>query len=279
MDFVTSAQGAQRFRYHDAGTGPAVVLLHGFPDGPESWAATSELLVDAGYRVITPFLRGYHSDTRVPGRAYGRDEIGGDVIGLLDALELDRAVIAGHDWGSSAAWSALRLASERIDGIVAIAVPHPASLKPSLSLMWQTRHFAYFKLPFSDQRTARNDLAYIERLYDRWAPKWTAEERRSTVARAKEILGDDDVLHEALEWYRDLSLKPDPANEFRVGCPGLLVTGAEDFPGVNEAFERTTAWFDAPAELLTIPNAGHWPHREGQQQFHDGLLAFLTSLS
>ena len=175
-------------------------------------------------------------------------------------------------------WSTVASYPERVNAIVPIAIPHPAELKPSLTLGWQTRHFGYFKAPLSDQRTARDNFAYIDTLYDRWAPSWTGPDRDSTVARAKELLSDPIVLHEALQWYRDLSLKPDPANDFRVTCPGLLVAGANDFDGVLEATRASIDRFDAPAEMLTIAGAGHWPHREGETEFIDRLVSFVASV-
>ena len=283
MDYVTGPatagdDSAQQFRYSDSGEGPAVVLLHGFPDGPESWETTRQALVAAGNRVVVPYLRGYHPDTIVEGRPYGDVHAGGDVIWLLDHLGIDRATLVGHDWGASAVWSAVCSFPERVNGIVPIAIPHPATLKSSLKLGWQARHFGYFKAPLSDVRTARNDLAYIDTLYERWAPDWVGPERDSTVARAKGLLSDPVVLHEALQWYRDLSLKPDPANDFRVECPGLLVAGGSDFESVLEATHTSTEHFDAPVEVLTIEGAGHWPHREGEREFIDRLITFVASL-
>lgn len=282
MDFVTepstAADNVQRFRYSDSGDGPVVMLLHGFPDGPESWENTRAALVDAGNRVIVPFLRGYHPDTLVEGRSYGRVHIGGDIVWLLDELGVDRATLVGHDWGASAVWSAACAYPERIDGIVPIAIPHPDTLRPSLTLAWQTRHFGFFKAPFSDQRTAHNDFAYIDTLYDRWAPNWRGADRDSTVARAKDLLSDPVVLHEALQWYRDLSLRPDPANDFRVACPGLLVVGGDDFDGLVDSTEASAERFDARAEVLVVDGAGHWPHREGEPEFIDRLVAFVASL-
>ncbi len=275
MDFITSDGPGQRFRYADVGDGPVVVLLHGFPDLPESWSKTAAAVAAGGNRVLVPFLRGYHRDTIVEGRGYGRREIGDDVITLLDLLKVDAAILVGHDWGASAAWSALGAHADRVNGIVPIAIPHPAEIKPSPKLAWQTRHFGYFKAPMSDRRTARSNFAYIDTLYQRWAPAWKSAERSEAIARIKTAFGDPDVLHHALQWYRDLSLKPDPSNDFRVACPGLIVAGGNDFDGVLTAMETTVDRFDGPIELVTIAGAGHWPHQEAHEQFLAALLTFI----
>ncbi len=278
LEFETLEHDGRKVRVASVGQGTPVVLLHGFPDGPDSWAATAELLAGAGHRAVVPYLRGYHPDTIVAGRSYGRSELGEDVVHLLDALGLERAVLVGHDWGAACVWSAYRAAPDRALGVVPIAIPHPASMKPSLRLLWGARHFFSFKLPWSDQRTKRNSFAYLDTLYDRWSPNWRGESREQVVAGAKQLFSDDRVLHEALQWYRDRSLRPDPSNRFDLSCPGLLVMGAEDFGGDPEPYERSAKRFAEPAEILSVAGAGHWPHREGEDEFHERLLAFVGRL-
>lgn len=278
MEFTESTINNQTFRYADIGTGLPVVLLHGFPDGPESWAETASAIVLAGHRAIVPYLRGYHPSTITPGRPYRRAEVGADVIGLLDVIGIDAAVLVGHDWGAAAVWNAVSVSPERVLGVVPIAIPHPAALKPSPKMMWQTRHFMNLKGPLSNQRTARSNFKYLETLYDRWAPNWSSSERDQALERARAIMSDPAVLNETLQWYRDLKFSPDPANNFRVTCPGLLVAGSEDFDGVLEAISKSQKRFDAPVELLTIDGAGHWPHREGSEEFTASLLTFLGKL-
>jgi len=279
VDFETLEHDGRKIRLADVGQGTPVVLLHGFPDGPESWAQTAAALADAGHRAIVPFLRGYHGDTIVPGRGYSRADFADDIVHLLDALGLDDAVLVGHDWGASFVWSTLSAHPERVRAVVPIAIPHPACLKPSLGLLWGVRHFFYFKAPASDQRAARNDFTYIEQLYRRWSPDWTGAARDDAVARIKEMFRDPAVLHEALQYYRDLSLKPDPSSNFRVACPALLVAGTADFDGNLEPYQASVARCDGAAELLAVEGAGHWPHREGEHEFIEQLIALVDGVS
>ena len=278
MEFETVEHDGRSVRFASLGSGTPVVLLHGFPDGPESFESIAQALADAGHRAIVPFLRGYHPDTIAPGRAYGRAEFADDVVHLLDAVGEEAAVIAGHDWGAAIAWAALAAHPERVRAVAPIAIPHPACLKPSPNLVWGVRHFFYFKLPWSDRRAARNDFAYIERLYRRWAPNWSGPSRNTALGGAKRRFADPAVLHEALQYYRDLSLKPDPASRFRPGCPGLIVMGGDDFGGDRRPYEASVEQFDAPAELLVVEGAGHWPHLEGEAEFIERLLALVGSL-
>jgi len=108
-----------------AGNGPAVVLLHGFPEIGYSWRHQIPVLAEAGYRVLAPDLRGYGwSDAPDGVDAYTIDQLVGDVIGLLDAHEIDEAVIVGHDWGALIApWVAL-FRPDRVRGVALLSVPY-----------------------------------------------------------------------------------------------------------------------------------------------------------
>ena len=106
----------------------------------------AQALVEAGYRTIVPYLRGYHPDTFVPGRPYDALTLAEDAVGLLDALSIDSASLVGHDWGATLVYGAAALAPERVDALVAIAIPHPLTLKPrnalqALGLAVLARHF------------------------------------------------------------------------------------------------------------------------------------------
>jgi pimeloyl-ACP methyl ester carboxylesterase len=91
---------------HESGSGPAVVLCHGFPEFAYSWRRQIPALAAAGFRVIAPDQRGYGgSDAPAPVEAYDLEHLTGDLVALLDALGLERAVFAGHDWGGFVAWA------------------------------------------------------------------------------------------------------------------------------------------------------------------------------
>lgn len=281
--FQNITRNGQTWRYHDAGAGPAVVLFHGFPDTPHSYAGIADALNGAGYRTIVPYLRGYHADTLVPGRAYDALSLAEDVVGLLDALELESASLVGHDWGAILVYGATAIAPERVDAIVPIAIPHPKTLKPrsalqAAGLLFMSRHFLYFQLPWCEAGTRRNDFAYIESLYRRWAPRWKGPERDAALARAKEAFSDPAVLTGAIDWYRGMFAKTDrPLG--RLGGPmqtrGLMVVGGKDFGGHLGPYKKSQTFFEGGAEILVMPGAGHWPHREDEAKFIAALIRFL----
>jgi pimeloyl-ACP methyl ester carboxylesterase len=282
-EFETASVGSQAWRYRDSGQGRPVVLMHGFPDTPQSYARIARSLNQAGYRTILPYLRGYHPDTIVPGRPYDAVSIAEDAIGLLDALGLESAVLVGHDWGASLIYGAAALAPERVDAIVPIAIPHPSTLKPrnalqALGLLVMARHFLYFQLPWSESGTRRNDFKYVETLYHRWAPDWQGPERDAAVARAKEAFSTPEALRAAIDYYREVSTKLDRRLSGPIACRGLMVAGGRDFGGHLGPYKKSLCLFEGGAELLVMPEAGHWPHREDESQFTDKLLRFLREL-
>ncbi|NNC74683.1 MAG: alpha/beta hydrolase [Acidimicrobiia bacterium] len=123
MDLVTV--GGVELNVLDEGTGPAIVLLHGFPELAYSWRHVVGPFVDAGYRVIAPDLRGFGGSSKPDQvEAYGLEHLVGDVLGLIDALDLGRPTVVGHDWGAVIAWSLAVMHPDRIDKLVSLNVPY-----------------------------------------------------------------------------------------------------------------------------------------------------------
>jgi len=283
LEFENATRGAQTWRYSDSGTGRAVVLLHGFPDTPQSWAGIARSLNQAGYRTVVPYLRGYHPDTLVAGRPYDALHIAEDAIGLLDALGLESAVLVGHDWGASVVYGAAALAPDRVEAIVPIAIPHPRTLKPkntlqALGLLVIARHFVYLQLPWAEAGTRRRNFQYVDTLYRRWAPSWKGPEREAAVQRAKTAFATPAVLQGALAYYRAVRAKIDPRVLGPIRCSGLMVAGGRDFGGHLGPYQKSRGLFEGGAEVVVVPEAGHWPHREAESQFTDSLLRFLDQL-
>ena len=104
--------------------GPAVLLLHGWPDSHRLWRHQVPGLTAAGFRTVAPDLRGFGASDRPEDvAAYGLARIIGDVLGVLDHLGLDRVHVVGHDWGAAVAWALTALVPDRVDHLVAAASP------------------------------------------------------------------------------------------------------------------------------------------------------------
>jgi len=121
----------------ETGTGPAVVLLHGFPELAYSWRHQVPALVAAGFRVIAPNQRGYGQSSRPHEiEAYDIDALASDVVGLMDALGVEQGVVIGHDWGAPVAWHTALRHPDRVRAVGSLSVPHSRRAPgPPLSLM------------------------------------------------------------------------------------------------------------------------------------------------
>jgi pimeloyl-ACP methyl ester carboxylesterase len=275
MDFQTISGGGQQYLASTAGEGPDLVLLHGFPDTPYSWDEIEQVLVGAGWRVTVPWLRGYRQETIVAGRGYDPETLGRDVLGLLDAVGASSAVLVGHDWGALSTYSAAALAPQRVRAIATFGIPHPSVLERSPAALWAVRHFLLLKLPWAERVCRRNDFAYLDRLYRRWAPSWFGPERDESLSRAKQALSSPATLTAAIGYYRDLPLgKPPTATATVPQVQGLVVGGTEDVADV-ELFRRTAELLAQPSRALIVEGAGHWPHREQAALVIPELLEFL----
>ena len=114
-----------RMAVYEQGKGPAVILVHGFPELAFSWRHQLPALAKAGFRAIAPDMRGY-GQTDAPGGvdAYRMQNLIGDLQGLMDALDLERATFVGHDWGALILWHMAMLAPDRIDRLINLNIPH-----------------------------------------------------------------------------------------------------------------------------------------------------------
>ena len=183
--------------------GPLALLLHGFPDTRDTFRHLTPALVERGYRVVVPAMRGYAPSTPSSINDY-------QVAALAsDALELEaryggggNSVLIGHDWGSIAAEMALKAAPTRWRRAVMIAVP-PAALFASLFTNYgQLRaswYMFFFQNPLADFVVTLDDMEFISRLWSDWSPGYDALEDVDGVRRA---LGDPEHMTAALGYYR-----------------------------------------------------------------------------
>jgi pimeloyl-ACP methyl ester carboxylesterase len=277
VEFRTISGGGQPFVVSQEGEGPDIVLVHGFPDTPHSYADLQAELVRNGWRVTVPWLRGYHADTIVPGRPYDFETIGRDGLALLDAIGAQRAVIVGHDWGALMAYVMATIAPERTRGIVTLAIPHPSLLKRTPASLYAARHFLELKLPWAPSSVRRNDFAYIDKLYSRWAPNWSGPERDASVRNVKQALSSPETLDGAIDYYRALPLGGSRLLDKPPDVANLAVGGTADIVDV-ELYRDTPELFPAPSKAVIVEGAGHWPHREDAALVIPEIVSFAGAL-
>src|SRR5258708_32111207 len=149
-----------RMHVAEAGSGPLVVLLHGFPESWYSWRHQLKALSDDGYHVVAPDQRGYGQTDRPEAiEKYSMFHLVGDVVGLLDALGEERAVVVGHDWGASVAWQTALLRADRVRGVVGLSVPHrPRGPKAPLASFRSPPGQTFYQIYFQKPGVAEADL-------------------------------------------------------------------------------------------------------------------------
>ena len=277
MEFRTITGGELPFVISQEGEGPDIVLLHGFPDTPHSFSELQGELVKAGWRVTVPWLRGYHPETIVPGRPYDPETLGRDALALLDAIGAPRAIVVGHDWGALETYVAATLAPERVSAMVTLAIPHPSLLARTPASLFAARHFLALKLPWAARACRRNDFAYLEKLYSRWAPNWSGPARDETLRQAKLALSSEATLNGAIDYYRALPLGGSRLLENPPAVPGLIVGGTDDLVAA-ELFTASAALLPEPSRALIVDRAGHWPHRENATVVVPEIVSFVGGL-
>lgn len=267
--------------------GPMALCLHGFPDSAHTWRLLAPALVDAGHRVVAPFLRGFAPSAVPEDGRYQTGALAKDAVAVHDALGGDeRAVIVGHDWGAMATYGAASLAPARWRRVVTAAVP-PAGALGGGFLTYDQLHRSwymfFFQHPLAEVVVARDDLDFVDRLWADWSPGYDATE---DLALLKPSLRDPKNLAAALGYYRATlgATPPDPALEAEQAAtqqptpqPTLYLHGADDgCIGVALA-EEARAHLGPGSSVEVVEGAGHFLHLERPEVVNDLILDFLTA--
>ncbi len=278
----------------EAGSGPPVILCHGFPELWWSWRHQLPALSAAGYRPIALDMRGYGlSSAPDADDAYDAVELAQDVIGVIDALGEEQAVVAGHDWGAVVAWTAAGLHPDRVRGVVGMSVPAtPRPPAPPAGLfrehMGEDFYFLWMARPETPAllgKDVRRTLATTKV----WNAEWAAQEGDDPPTPPFMTDADLQVYVDAFErtgfenplrWYRNLDRTWERTADAppTIDVPAAFITGERDPVG---------AWM--PAQVMdglvtdlrlsvTVPGAGHWVQQERPAEVNAALIEFLAGL-
>lgn len=270
--------------------GETVMCLHGFPDAPSSFRHQVPALVDAGYRVIVPTLRGYEPPSQPADGDYSLMALVGDVIGWLDARGLDRAHVVGHDWGAVIGYVAAANHPDRFHTLTTLAIPPLARIPDAVRRVPRQLQRSWYGTFFllrgvSDRVLAANDWWLMRRLWATWSPGYElADDEWVALRRQFEAPG---VVPASLAYYRQnakpseaLGLKPSPALEKTViDVPTLVMHGALDGCMDRRLFAHAVLVDDFPAgvRVQELPDAGHFLHLERPEAVNDHLLGHLAT--
>lgn len=271
----------------EAGRGPLIIALHGFPDLPISYRHQIPALVENGYRVVAPYMHGYFPSDAESDGPYEVAVLVQDVLALIDQLTEQPAILIGHDWGATVARSAAILAPEKVSNIVCMSVPTAGNFGRALvSNPKQQRRSWYvffFQLPIAEMAIAHNDFEFIERLWKEWSPGWSYS--TSVMNEIKEAFRQPSVLKAALGYYRSLfnpALQhPDFADIRKrlsdpIPVPTMYLHGADDGCIGVETTEGMESAFLHDFEKHIIPSAGHFVHQEQPEVVNQLITSFLA---
>jgi pimeloyl-ACP methyl ester carboxylesterase len=264
--------------------GPAVVLLHGFPQDRSCWEGVRPPLVAAGYRVLAPDQRGYSPGARPQGRAaYRQRELAADVLALLDAAGVQQAHVVGHDWGGALAWALAASAPGRLLSTTSVSTPHPgaftqASLASLASLgirggaqAQRSAYMALFQLPFLPERLLAGGVAR-RALVRSGLPEAHAERYLARLREPGAATG-------ALAWYRAVPLGLRDADLVRpVRVPAMYVWSSGDVALSRAAAEGTASWVRGPYRFEVLEGVSHWVPEEAPEELARLLLDHLRSV-
>jgi pimeloyl-ACP methyl ester carboxylesterase len=297
-----------RLAVYEAGDGPPVILLHGFPEIAFSWRHQLAALAGAGYRAIAPDQRGYGRSS-VPDEveAYAIDELAGDVTGLMDALGLETATIVGHDWGALVAWHLALTQPRRIDRLAALNVPlTPRPPVDPIAIFRKRFGDDYYIVNFQDSDEADRVFdadpgRVIDRLYRKnqlsradfdGLPDEMKTINLVRTVTAKEASGDAlltaeerEVYVEAFErsgftgpinWYRNWTRNWEHQADLavRVDLPTLFIGAADDVV-IPLALIEGMRPLVSDLRIHMLEDCGHWSQQERPAEVNRLLLDFL----
>jgi pimeloyl-ACP methyl ester carboxylesterase len=253
----------------DHGSGKPVLLLHGWPDSAYLWRSQIPVLVANGFRAIAPDLRGFGRSDRLEGvAAYSLEKSVGDVVGILDAFNIDAAEIVGHDWGAAVAWFTAIRYPHRVHKLVVLSVPHPLAPRTL-----RQREMTWYQLFFQFEGIAE---AWLQ--YDDWSLFRELLRGAGDVDRYISDLSRPGALTASLNWYRaNLAPRaPGPSPDLPpVEPPTLGVWSTNDHYLDGERMKVSGRYVKGPWRYEQIDGASHWIPLDAPDRLNQLLVEWL----
>lgn len=303
-------------RIFEDGKGPLILLCHGWPELAYSWRYQFPALVQAGYRVVAPDMRGYGgSSAPYEVHKYAITDLVGDMVGLLDALDESRACIIGHDWGANVAWASALMRPDLITAVVALSVPHRPrnAAMPPLAALRAAGMNNFYWFHFNREGVAEAELerdidssmrrilftlsgdvpdshdfsltlleggGFLDRTIDpNELPEWLSAEDLEIYTASFRRTG----MRGPLNWYRNYDRNWEimaPFQGAQVTTPALYVAGDRDVvittPFGRIALEALETSVPNLRGKVLISRAGHWVQQERSKEVNEVLLQFLA---
>ena len=275
------------FAYIEEGSGPLVMLLHGFPDTAQTWSHQMSALAAADYRAVAPYLRGYYPSEIPRDGFYDKATLATDIAEMIRALGGGKPVhLVGQDWGAIISYAVLAAFPELISRAVVMAVPHPAQVVKSLldaKHIHRSFHWWFFQLPDLPERAiVENDFAFIDYLWRYWTSE--GYEDAAHLLEVKAMLSEPGVIAATLGYYRAMldSKKWDPrlhdvrqAMDRPISVSTLALCGSDDLRG--ELMHDQAQYFCGEYRYQVVTGAGHFLHREKPREVTRLMLEWLRA--
>jgi len=282
--------------YEESGAvdGEPVFLMHGWPYDPRCYDEVIPPLAAAGCRVIVPYLRGFGPTRFLAAetpRSGQQAALGNDLRELMDALAIERAVLAGYDWGGRAACIVAALWPGRVCGLVTVNSYNlqdlPGSVNPASPAQ---EHRLWYQYYFNTARgragLEADRRTFCRLLWQLWSPLWSFDD--STFERSAVSFDNPDFVAVTIHSYRHrFGYTPgDPALEEierrlaaqpKIAVPTMGLQGEADGVHPREASEKHAAHFTGPYQRRVLPGIGHNPPQEAPQAFADAILGLMRA--
>ena len=271
--------GDVKLHYVEAGDGPLILLLHGFPEFWFGWRLQIKPLAAAGFRVVAPDMRGYNLSSKPSGIApYTAERLADDVHGLVGELGAESALLVGHDWGGTAAWATAINHPEVVERLAILDAAHPRALQKGLRnphQLLRSWYFFYFQPADLPERHVRAKNWQFLRNFLRDAhPAFTPEE----MDRYVEAWSQPGAATAMINYYR-AAVRPPKGTKAEVrpiSAPTLAIWGQADRylgPKVREPDRADVPGLDRVVEL---PGASHWVHHDEPKRVNQLLIDFFA---
>ena len=306
-----------RMRIAEVGDdGPLILLAHGWPESWYSWRHQLKYLSELGYRVVAPDMRGYGgTDAPIAVDDYNIENIAADMVGILDRLGEERAVMVGHDWGAIVAWQTVQFYPNRFDGLIAMSVPFAGRQERSPMVEWRETfgdnfyYILYHNEPngVAEREYDSNPRELLSRLY--LSPRSPRESPAITDPRASaggwigrlgapkslpswlsafdlnyfvgefERAGFRGGVNYYRNFHRNWELTESLKNA-HIGIPTLFIAGERDvvIGGASEARLQgaMSRVVNDLRGVILVPEVGHWVQQEAPDVVNQAMSDFLT---
>jgi pimeloyl-ACP methyl ester carboxylesterase len=275
--------GEVRLHYVEAGAGPLVVLLHGFPEFWYGWRSQIPALAQAGFRVVAPDMRGYNVSSKPSGvAAYDVARLAADIRDLIRDRGAERALLAGHDWGAAVAWVTAMNHPDVVERLAILNVPHPRrmskALRSSPKQMAKSWYMFVFQIPWLPERVLRaNRYQLFIRLSFGSANRADAFSAEDT-DRYVEAWSHPGALTAMINYYRAALRQTPRRAESRmrvVEAPTRVIWGERDRYLGAELAEPDGRDVPNLERVVRLPEASHWVQHEEPERVAELLIEFF----